>query len=204
MRSRGGNRRCIQDSAGRSGRIVPRARDWKCTRLWEHVRRSWELSWHGVAYRGVRNSAKMLRQLRDGPVQLPGRFPTGSVEGCIEPSDCSATVTKKGQEEPMATVSPIMLLWFGVLAVSVAFDVGATAYLKVAGERLQGSGSCQLLCSASLPLPRPSSLTVTRSRSGRPLLRRLASGQSAFMPPTPSLVYWHSQTGLAGVPWLGS
>jgi multidrug transporter EmrE-like cation transporter len=33
-----------------------------------------------------------------------------------------------------------MLLWFGVLAVSVAFDVGATAYLKVAGERLQGLG----------------------------------------------------------------
>jgi multidrug transporter EmrE-like cation transporter len=40
----------------------------------------------------------------------------------------------------MATVTPMMLLWFGVLAVSVAFDVGATAYLKVAGDQYQGLG----------------------------------------------------------------
>jgi drug/metabolite transporter (DMT)-like permease len=33
-----------------------------------------------------------------------------------------------------------MLVWFGVLAISVAFDVAATAYLKLAGDRLQGLG----------------------------------------------------------------
>ena len=40
----------------------------------------------------------------------------------------------------MTTVSPTLLTWFGVLAVSVACDVGATAYLKIAGDRLQGFG----------------------------------------------------------------
>jgi drug/metabolite transporter (DMT)-like permease len=39
----------------------------------------------------------------------------------------------------MTTMSPT-LLWFGVLAISVAFDVAATAYLKLAGERLEGLG----------------------------------------------------------------
>jgi multidrug transporter EmrE-like cation transporter len=40
----------------------------------------------------------------------------------------------------MATISSAstLSLWFGVLAISVACDVGATAYLKVAGDRLQG------------------------------------------------------------------
>ena len=33
-----------------------------------------------------------------------------------------------------------MLFWFGALALSVACDVAATAYLKVAGERLHGLG----------------------------------------------------------------
>jgi drug/metabolite transporter (DMT)-like permease len=36
--------------------------------------------------------------------------------------------------------STTVLTWLGVLAVSVAFDVGATAYLKVAGDRFQGLG----------------------------------------------------------------
>jgi multidrug transporter EmrE-like cation transporter len=40
----------------------------------------------------------------------------------------------------MTTVSPTLLAWFGVLTLSVACDVGATAYLKIAGDRLQGSG----------------------------------------------------------------
>ena len=40
----------------------------------------------------------------------------------------------------MTTFSPTLLVWFGVLALSVACDVGATAYLKIAGDRLQGSG----------------------------------------------------------------
>ena len=40
----------------------------------------------------------------------------------------------------MTTVSPALLSWFGVLALSVACDVGATAYLKIAGDRLQGLG----------------------------------------------------------------
>jgi len=31
-------------------------------------------------------------------------------------------------------------LWFGALAFSIACDAGATAYLKVAGDRLQGFG----------------------------------------------------------------
>ena len=31
-------------------------------------------------------------------------------------------------------------LWFSVLALSIACDSGATAYLKVAGDRLQGFG----------------------------------------------------------------
>lgn len=35
---------------------------------------------------------------------------------------------------------PVILVWCGVLAVSVACDVGATAYLKVAADRLQGLG----------------------------------------------------------------
>jgi multidrug transporter EmrE-like cation transporter len=40
----------------------------------------------------------------------------------------------------MTSISTSLLLWFGVLALSVACDVGATAYLKLAGERLQGAG----------------------------------------------------------------
>jgi drug/metabolite transporter (DMT)-like permease len=49
-------------------------------------------------------------------------------------------VIRKGQEKPMGTVSSTMPLWFSMLALSVACDVGATAYLKVAGDRLQGLG----------------------------------------------------------------
>jgi multidrug transporter EmrE-like cation transporter len=40
----------------------------------------------------------------------------------------------------MVSVSPSILVWFGVLALSIAADAGATAYLKVAGDRLQGLG----------------------------------------------------------------
>jgi drug/metabolite transporter (DMT)-like permease len=40
----------------------------------------------------------------------------------------------------MTTISPTLLTWFGVLALSVACDVGATAYLKIAGDRFQGLG----------------------------------------------------------------
>jgi multidrug transporter EmrE-like cation transporter len=42
----------------------------------------------------------------------------------------------------MATLTPAaaLPLWFGVLAISIACDVGATAYLKVAGDRLHGFG----------------------------------------------------------------
>ena len=40
----------------------------------------------------------------------------------------------------MSTVFPPVLVWFGVLALSVVADVGATAYLKVAGDRWQGVG----------------------------------------------------------------
>jgi multidrug transporter EmrE-like cation transporter len=39
----------------------------------------------------------------------------------------------------MFTASPLSL-WFGILALSIAADVGATAYLQVAGERWQGVG----------------------------------------------------------------
>ena len=40
----------------------------------------------------------------------------------------------------MTSISPSVLLWIGALALSAASDVGATAYLKVAGDRLQGFG----------------------------------------------------------------
>lgn len=40
----------------------------------------------------------------------------------------------------MRTLTPNLLPWFAVLAASVAFDVGATAYLKVASDRLSGGG----------------------------------------------------------------
>ena len=42
----------------------------------------------------------------------------------------------------MATMTPAatLPLWFSVLAISIACDAGATAYLKVAGDRLQGFG----------------------------------------------------------------
>ncbi len=40
----------------------------------------------------------------------------------------------------MTTVSPSLLSWFGLLALSVVFDVAATAYLKIAGDRVQGFG----------------------------------------------------------------
>lgn len=36
--------------------------------------------------------------------------------------------------------SPAMVAWLGVLLLSVAFDVGATAYLKIAGDRIGGFG----------------------------------------------------------------
>lgn len=38
------------------------------------------------------------------------------------------------------TSAATLPLWFGVLAFSIACDAGATAYLKVAGDRLQGFG----------------------------------------------------------------
>jgi hypothetical protein len=37
-------------------------------------------------------------------------------------------------------VSPTIAPWLGVLLLSVAFDVGATAYLKLAGDRIDGVG----------------------------------------------------------------
>ncbi len=40
----------------------------------------------------------------------------------------------------MTMLSPTMLLWVATLALSVACDVAATAYLKIAGDRLQGMG----------------------------------------------------------------
>jgi multidrug transporter EmrE-like cation transporter len=42
----------------------------------------------------------------------------------------------------MATMTPAtaLPLWFGVLAISIACDVGATAYLKLAADRLHGLG----------------------------------------------------------------
>ena len=42
----------------------------------------------------------------------------------------------------MGTMTPAatLPLWFTVLAISIACDVGATAYLKLAGDRLQGFG----------------------------------------------------------------
>jgi multidrug transporter EmrE-like cation transporter len=40
----------------------------------------------------------------------------------------------------MAFMSPTLLLWFSALALSVVCDVGATAYLKITGDRLQGFG----------------------------------------------------------------
>ena len=40
---------------------------------------------------------------------------------------------------PLPAASTLSL-WFAVLALSIACDVGATAYLKVAGDRLQGVG----------------------------------------------------------------
>src|SRR4051794_25638109 len=42
----------------------------------------------------------------------------------------------------MATMTSIstLPLWFGILAISIACDVGATAYLKVASGHLQGFG----------------------------------------------------------------
>jgi multidrug transporter EmrE-like cation transporter len=40
----------------------------------------------------------------------------------------------------MPIVSATLLPWFAILVVSVAFDVGATAYLKVASDRLSGGG----------------------------------------------------------------
>ena len=39
----------------------------------------------------------------------------------------------------MTTAQPL-LAWFVVLAASVAFDVGATAYMKVAADRIDGFG----------------------------------------------------------------
>ncbi|HEU5431593.1 MAG TPA: hypothetical protein VFU81_08020 [Thermomicrobiales bacterium] len=38
------------------------------------------------------------------------------------------------------TTSAMTALWLGLLFVSVACDVGATAYLKVAGDRIDGLG----------------------------------------------------------------
>ena len=40
----------------------------------------------------------------------------------------------------MTALSPPLLSWFGVLALSVARDVVATAYLEIAGDRLEGLG----------------------------------------------------------------
>lgn len=40
----------------------------------------------------------------------------------------------------MSSLSPSLLPWFAVLAVSVAFDAGATAFLKIASDRLSGGG----------------------------------------------------------------
>src|SRR3954447_25233686 len=40
----------------------------------------------------------------------------------------------------MSTVFSPTLVWFCVLALSVVADVGATAYLKVAGDNLHGFG----------------------------------------------------------------
>jgi drug/metabolite transporter (DMT)-like permease len=40
----------------------------------------------------------------------------------------------------MTTMFPMTLVWIGVLLVSIAGDVCATAYLKVASDRLQGLG----------------------------------------------------------------
>lgn len=40
----------------------------------------------------------------------------------------------------MQAFSPSLLPWFAVLFASVAFDAGATAYLKVASDRLSGGG----------------------------------------------------------------
>jgi multidrug transporter EmrE-like cation transporter len=38
------------------------------------------------------------------------------------------------------TITPTTGLWFGLLLLSVLCDVGATAYLKVAGDRIEGLG----------------------------------------------------------------
>ncbi len=40
----------------------------------------------------------------------------------------------------MPAIPQATSVWFGVLALSVLLDVGATAYLKVAGDRLGGLG----------------------------------------------------------------
>jgi multidrug transporter EmrE-like cation transporter len=40
----------------------------------------------------------------------------------------------------MTTMFPAIPVWFSLLLVSIAGDVGASAYLKVAGDRLQGLG----------------------------------------------------------------
>jgi drug/metabolite transporter (DMT)-like permease len=40
----------------------------------------------------------------------------------------------------MTMMLPTTMVWFSLLALSIACDVGATSYLKVAGERLQGLG----------------------------------------------------------------
>lgn len=40
----------------------------------------------------------------------------------------------------MPSLAPSLLPWFAVLFASVAFDAGATAYLKVASDRLSGGG----------------------------------------------------------------
>ena len=58
---------------------------------------------------------------------LAGRWCPGGTRSSMYDGD------QNGREATSTTISPTLLTWFGVLALSVACDVGATAYLKIAG-----------------------------------------------------------------------
>ena len=60
------------------------------------------------------------------------------ITGSFEPTMVVGTM--EGKPMPTLTPASTLPLWFSVLAISIAFDAGATAYLKVAGDRLQGFG----------------------------------------------------------------
>jgi ABC-type antimicrobial peptide transport system permease subunit len=95
---------------------------------------------------------------------------------------------------------PLILVWWGVLAVSVACDVGATAYLKVAADRLQGLG---FFWAAVLGVAvfAPSIMSFGYAMLIEAGLSFLGLG---VQPPTPA---WGQMVGLARVfitiaPWL--